>query len=199
MRIVVIGSTGVIGKAVTRALWERHEVIGVSRSSHPAVDITEYASIARLFTTITNIDGVVSCAGNAAWKPLLQLTDDDFEMSLHDKLMGQVNVVRQALQRINDRGSITVTSGVLAGRPMHGSGAVSLVNAGLEGFIRSAALEAPRDIRVNIVSPPWVRETLIQLGMDPAAGLAAETVAKAYVAAVEGIHHGETIHATQFA
>jgi NAD(P)-dependent dehydrogenase (short-subunit alcohol dehydrogenase family) len=199
MRIVVIGSTGVIGKAVARALWERHEVIGVSRSSTPPVDITDYASIAKLFATVTNIDGVVSCAGSAAWKPLLQLTDDDFEMSLHDKLMGQVNVVRQALQRINDRGSITVTSGVLAGRPMHGSGAVSLVNAGLEGFIRSAALEAPRDIRVNIVSPPWVRETLLQLGMDPAAGLAADTVAKAYVAAVEGIHHGETIHATQFA
>jgi NAD(P)-dependent dehydrogenase (short-subunit alcohol dehydrogenase family) len=199
MKVVVIGASGTIGRAVARALWERHEVIGVSRTSTPSVDITDYASIAKLFTTITNIDAVVSCAGTAAWKPLLQLTDDDFEMSLHDKLMGQVNVVRQALQRINDRGSITVTSGVLAGRPMHGSGAVSLVNAGLEGFVRAAAIEAPRDIRVNIVSPPWVRETLIKLGMDPAVGLPAETVAKAYVAAVEGIHHGATIDAAMFA
>ena len=43
---------------------------------------------------------------------------------------------------------------------MAGSAAVSLVNAGLEGFVRAAALEAPRGIRVNVVSPPWVTETL---------------------------------------
>lgn len=43
---------------------------------------------------------------------------------------------------------------------MPGSAAVSLVNSALEGFGRAAALEAPRGIRVNVVSPPWVTETL---------------------------------------
>jgi len=43
---------------------------------------------------------------------------------------------------VRDQGSITVTSGHLAQMPMVGSAAVSLVNAGVEGFARAAALEA---------------------------------------------------------
>ena len=74
--------------------------------------------------------------------------------------------------------------------PMPGSASVSMVNAGLEGFVRAAALEMPRRLRINAVSPPWVKETMVKLGMDPATGLAAADVAKAYVAAVEGSHQG---------
>ena len=60
---------------------------------------------------------------------------------------------------------------VLSQKPMVGSGAISLLNSGLEGFVRAAALEAPRGIRVNVVSPPWVSETLRQMGQDPSHGL----------------------------
>jgi NAD(P)-dependent dehydrogenase (short-subunit alcohol dehydrogenase family) len=76
---------------------------------------------------------------------------------------------------------------------MLGSAAISLVNAGLEGFVRAAALEAPRGIRVNVVSPPWVSETLVQLGQDPQGGLPAAVVARAYVQAVEGSMTGQVI------
>ena len=65
-----------------------------------------------------------------------------------------------------------------------------MVNAGLEGFVRAAALEMPRNLRINDVSPPWVKETMVKLGMDPTSGLASADVAKAYVAAVEGSHQG---------
>jgi NAD(P)-dependent dehydrogenase (short-subunit alcohol dehydrogenase family) len=197
MKVIVIGSTGTIGSAVVRALSARHEVIGISRHSSPAVDITQPATIAKLFATVTNIDAVVSCAGGGVFKPLAQLTDADFETSLHDKLMGQANVIRHALDRINDRGSITVTSGVLAQRPMQGSAAISMLNAGLEGFVRAAALEAPRQIRVNVVSPPWVDVTLKAFGMDPSGGIPAEQVARAYVAAVEGTETGATFDPTK--
>jgi NAD(P)-dependent dehydrogenase (short-subunit alcohol dehydrogenase family) len=71
--------------------------------------------------------------------------------------MGQVNVVREALGRVRDRGVVVGAIGILARPPMAGSGAVSLVNASLEGFVRAAALEGSRGIRVNVVSPPWVR------------------------------------------
>ena len=107
--------------------------------------------------------------------------------------MGQVNLIRAALPVIRDNGSITVTSGVLAKYPMIGSGAVSLVNAGLEGFTRVAALEATRAVRVNVVSPGWVKETMVKFGMDPTPGKAAVDVARAYVEAVEGSMNGETI------
>ena len=65
-----------------------------------------------------------------------------------------------------------------------------MVNAGLEGFVRAAALEMPRKLRINAVSPPWVKETMVKLGMDPISGLASAEVPKAYVAAVEGSHQG---------
>jgi hypothetical protein len=48
----------------------------------------------------------------------------------------------------------------------------------------------PRNLRINAVSPPWVKETMVKLGMDPTSGLASADVAKAYVAAVEGSHQG---------
>jgi NAD(P)-dependent dehydrogenase (short-subunit alcohol dehydrogenase family) len=199
MQIVVIGATGVIGQAVTSALSSRHQVIGVSRHSQPAVDIEDSASVAALFRALPAVDAVVCCAGGAAFKPLGQLTGEDFAMSLRNKLMGQVNVVRAALDKVRDGGSIAITSGVLAHQPMPGSAAVSLVNAGLEGFVRAAALEAPRGIRVNVVSPPWVKETLAKLKMPDAPGsLPAATVARAYVAAVEGQHRGETLDPARF-
>ena len=128
---------------------------------------------------------MVCCAGGARWGPVANLTDDDFGFSLPYNLMGQVSVVRVAKDLVKDGGSITVTSGILANNPIPGSAAVSLVNAGLEAFVRAAGLEMPRGVRVNVVSAPWVKETLQGRKME-SHSLAAADVAKAYVAAVEG-------------
>jgi NAD(P)-dependent dehydrogenase (short-subunit alcohol dehydrogenase family) len=70
---------------------------------------------------------------------------------------------------------------------------ISMVNAGLEGFVRAAALELPRGFHINAVSPPWAIETLKTLGMDPAIGIPAEEVARAYVASVEGTGTGQIL------
>jgi NAD(P)-dependent dehydrogenase (short-subunit alcohol dehydrogenase family) len=66
--------------------------------------------------------------------------------------------------------AITLTSGILSRKPMVGGAVVSLVNAGLEGFARAAALEVPQGIHVNVVSPPWVTEPNKALKMDPSPG-----------------------------
>jgi NAD(P)-dependent dehydrogenase (short-subunit alcohol dehydrogenase family) len=197
MKIVIIGATGTIGKAVAAALRGKHEVIAVSRSAADyRADITDKSSLEKAFAAIGKVDAIVSAAGGAVFKPLAALTDADFEKCLHDKLMGQVNVVRVGSQYVRSGGSITITSGVLAGEPMPGAAAISMVNAGLEGFGRAAALELGNEkIRVNVVSPPWVTETLIAYKMDPANGLPAAEVAKAYVKSVEGEATGLIIDA----
>ena len=197
MKIIVIGSTGVIGSAVAKALAGKHEVIGVHRKSDPAVDVEKPATIAALFDKVRDVDAVVSCAGNAVFKPLAELADADYEFCLHSKLMGQAAVIREALKHLRDGGSVTVTSGVLAQHAMAGAAAISMVNAGLEGFTRGAALEAPRGIRVNVVSPGWVTETLVAMKMDPSHGMPAAEVARAYVASVEGKLTGQTINPTK--
>jgi len=196
MRILVIGASGTIGKAVVDALSGGNEVIRASSKTSPTkVDIANANSIRGMYHSLGRVDHVVCCAGNAKFGPLEQLSDDDFRFCLDHKLMGQVNVVRYGFENVNDGGSFTVTSGVLAQNPMKGSSAISLVNAGLEGFVRAAALEAPRGIRVNVVSPPWVTETLIAYKMDPSGGIPAAQVAKTYVKAVEGEDTGRTLAA----
>ncbi|MGZ8780096.1 MAG: short chain dehydrogenase [Thermoanaerobaculia bacterium] len=195
MRILVIGAHGTIGREIVKALSGEHEVLGASRSdSDITVDIRDVASIRAMYERVGPIDAVISAAGSGAWKPLDQLTDDDFTRSLGYKLMGQVNVVRFGVEHVSDGGSITTTSGILSRLPMIGSAAISLVNAGLEGFTRAAALEAPRGIRVNVVSPPWVTETLVEMGApDLSHGLPAATVAQAYVRSVTGNETGQVI------
>lgn len=199
MKVVVIGATGTIGQAVVELLSTRHSVIPVGRSSGDyQVDIASKDSIQRLFEAIAPFDAVVSTAGQARFNSLEALSDEDFQFSLFNKLMGQVNLVRVGLPYIADNGSFTLTSGVLATEPMPGSTAISLVNAGLEGFVRAAALEMPRAIRVNVVSPPWVSETLEAMGKEGSGGMPAAHVAAAYVEAVESQRTGEVLDARGF-
>jgi NAD(P)-dependent dehydrogenase (short-subunit alcohol dehydrogenase family) len=193
MRVLLVGATGTIGRAVAAALAS-DEVVAVSRRSTPlSVDLAAPESIRTMYESVGRVDAVVCAAGEAKFAPLADLGDGDFEFSLRNKLMGQVNLVRLGFGHVRDRGSFTLTSGVLARSPMIGSGAISLVNAGLEGFVRAAALEAPRGIRVNVVSPPWVTETLRALGMDTSQGLPADVVARAYVRSVRGTDTGTVL------
>jgi NAD(P)-dependent dehydrogenase (short-subunit alcohol dehydrogenase family) len=199
MRVIVIGAAGTIGKAVVEALADRHEVVRVGRrSGDHQVDIASKDSIERFYAAVGPFDALVSAAGDARFGTLDSLTDEDFAFSLANKLMGQVNLVRAGLAHIRDAGSFTLTSGLLARYPAKGSGAITLVNAGLEGFARVAALEAPRGVRVNVVSPTWVSETLVAMGRDGSGGLPAATVARAYVESVEGTRTGEILDVRDF-
>jgi NAD(P)-dependent dehydrogenase (short-subunit alcohol dehydrogenase family) len=194
MRVLVVGGTGTIGRAVVAALEGHHEVVPVSfRRTAVTVDLVSPASIAAMYRQVGAVDAVVSAAGQAKFAPFADLTDADFAFSVANKLMGQVNLVRLGFPSVREKGSFTLTSGILARTPMVGSGAISLVNAAIEGFARAAALEAPRGIRVNVVSPPWVTETLQALGMDPARGMPAATAAQAYVQSVNGSQTGAVI------
>lgn len=199
MKIIVIGASGTIGQAVAEELSKEHDVVRVARSSGDyRADLTDADSLRQLFETCAPFEAVISCAGAARFASLDKLSDDDFAFSLQNKLMGQVNLARLALEFIADNGSITLTSGVLANEPMPGSGAISLVNAGLQGFVRAAALETPRGVRINIVSPPWVSETLEKLGRDVSTGMPAAQVAAAYRDSLESERSGVVIDARDF-
>jgi NAD(P)-dependent dehydrogenase (short-subunit alcohol dehydrogenase family) len=78
-----------------KALRPAHEIVEVNRSTGAIrADIRDVDSLKKMFAEAGKADAVVCAAGSAAWKPLDQLTDQDFADSLGYKLMGQVNVIR---------------------------------------------------------------------------------------------------------
>lgn len=193
MKILLIGATGTIGKAVAERMGNEHEVIAAgSTSGDVIVDLGNPESIKSMFRQVDEVDAVISTAGQANFGPLDQQTDDDYQLALNNKLMGQVNLVRIGRDYINQGGSITLTSGVLSRRPMPGSASISMVNGALESFVKAAALELNK-LRLNVVAPVFVKETMEMMGMDSAGGVSAADTAKAYTAAVTGTMHGETL------
>jgi NAD(P)-dependent dehydrogenase (short-subunit alcohol dehydrogenase family) len=193
---MVVGATGTIGRALVEALRGRHEVVEASyKKAAERVDIQDPKSIQDLYRRVGQLDAVVSSAGQAAWKSFPELTDADYDFSLRNKLLGQVNLVRYGVGNVRDGGSFVLTSGMLARSPTPDSAAVSLVNSAVEGFVGAAALALPRGIRINTISPGWVSETLAEMGQDPQSGIPAKDVARVYVNTLDGKGSGEVVPA----
>ena len=194
MKVIVIGATGVIGSEVVKVLSQRHEVLRCGWTTGEIdVDITSTTAIRGLFDATGTIDAIVCTAGDNRFGPMDELSDDDYALGFSSKLMGQVNVVRIGHTYLRDNGSITLTSGVTGRRPIFGTTSIGMVNTAIEGFVRAAALELPRGLRINAVSPEWTVTTLGLFGMDPAVGIPAEEVARGYVESVEGSITGTVV------
>jgi NAD(P)-dependent dehydrogenase (short-subunit alcohol dehydrogenase family) len=191
MRILVVGASGTIGSEVSKRLSERHKVIAASRTGAVRVELADVDSIERMVKEVGSVDAVVCCAASGAFAPL-SAPDGEFWRGFDAKLVGQVNLLRRVLPVVRDDGSVTLTSGRLS-EPVSGSAGTYLINSGLDAFVPAAATELPRGIRLNVINPGWVRETLIAIGMDPSGGKSATEVAAAYVRSVEGKMNGQVL------
>jgi len=147
--------------------------------------MTVPASLKALFEKIGPVDAIVCAAGEAKFAPVDKATEQDWATSVNGKLMGQVNVVRFGAPFVREGGSITLVSGVLAHHPIPGSSVVSTVNAAVEAFAVACAVELGEKVRVNVVSPGWVTETLAAMGMDTAPGIPAAGVAEFFVRQID--------------
>lgn len=194
MKVLVVGSNGTIGKAVAGLLKEKGmEVIGVSRSGNPALDITNNSNIDMFFANLGEVDAIICAAGDTAFSSLNKVTDADIELSVNSKLLGQVNLVRKGLNNLRPGGVFVLTGGILAYSPIPQTSLISMVNIGLEGFARAAALELTEGRRIVVVHPSWVAETAAKIGMDPAPWPDAKKTATAYLEAIEGTNNGEPV------
>ncbi len=161
MKILLIGAQGTLGQAVAQELGARHALITAGRNSGDVrIDLADRASIAAALAQVGPVDAVVSTAGNVAFGGLLELTPEQWALGVNDKLMGQVNLALLAAPLLNDGGSITLTTGVLTQEPIRYGASATMVNAAIEGFVRAAAIELPRGIRINAVSPGVLTESM---------------------------------------
>lgn len=194
MKILVIGGTGTIGQAVVAELAQRHEVITAGMNHGDlSVDIGELASIKALYTQISSLDAVVMTVGKVHFAPLAEMNEASYSIGLSNKLMGQVNTVLEGIPHLNEGGSFTLTSGILNQDPIVQGSSAAMVNGGLEGFVKSAAIELPRGLRINVVSPTVITEALPSYG-PYFRGYVSVDVAKAalaYAKSVEGKQTGQ--------
>ncbi|MFJ8490040.1 short chain dehydrogenase [Streptomyces sp. NPDC094038] len=192
MKVLVIGATGTLGGAVADALKASHQVVEASRRGPVRVDLEDPSSVDMLLSEVPDLDAVVCCAANGPLADLAPASDDEIAAGVRAKLLGQVAVARKAVGHLRDGGSVTLTAGTSVA-PLVGGSPGALINGGLEGFVRNAATDLPRNLRINVISPGWIRETLESMGMDPADGVPVSVVARAYVEAVEGTAQGRTV------
>jgi NAD(P)-dependent dehydrogenase (short-subunit alcohol dehydrogenase family) len=194
MRILLAGATGTLGTYVGKELAARgHDILAVARSSGDLrYDITDPAQVSAMYDRAGRVDAVVSTAGHTPFKTITELSAEHYLAAYHGKVAGQIELVRQGLTRVRERGSFTLISGVLAREPIPSGSAASMANGALEAFVRAAAIEvAPQ--RINAISPTVFTESLGTYGdyfpgMEP---VPLARVAQAYVRSVEGALTGQ--------
>ncbi|MDG3085512.1 short chain dehydrogenase [Vibrio hannami] len=196
-KVLILGATGLIGNAISELLEGKAEVIKAS-FSHPEnkVDISEPESLKALFEKVGKVDAIVCTAGMAEFVPWEQATDAQWDFGIKNKMMGQINTIRFGEKYVNDGGAIVLSTGVLAQYPMPGSGVLTTVNAAVEAAIKASVTEI-EGIRINAVSPGWVAETMVAMGMDPEPGLPAKDVAQYYVDLIDSSNSGDIVVAAK--
>ncbi len=194
MKIIVVGGTGTLGKVVVSKLEKNHDVIAVGRNTKISVDITDHNSIRAMYEKIGKFDALVSTTGKVSFKPLQELSHEDFNLGLQNKLMGQVQLVTEGLKYIKLGGSFTLTTGILNEEPILGGVSAAMVNGAIEGFVKAASLEMIKNnARINVVSPSVITEALgvyadFFKGFE---SVGASTIANAFVKSIEGIETGK--------
>lgn len=185
MKALVLGHTGLIGSNVTKLLQKKgYEVTGVSHKTTPALDINDPQSISHFFKNNFDFDHVIVTTGAAHFGKFQKMNQKDFEVGLRSKLMGQIIVTLEAFKQKQIQ-SVTLTSGTLSHSPIPESSGIALVNGALDSFVKSVNLDLKPKQRLNIVSPGWIKETMVKFGMDPVSGYSAEEVSQLYLKAIE--------------
>lgn len=179
-RVVVLGGTGGFGFAAAQAaLAEGARVLIASsnpdrvragveslggRAEGRTVDITDEAALAAFFDEAGALDHLVAAVGDPLPRASFRSTPASGAKGAFDvRFWGQYEAARLAAERIDRRGSITLTSGTSSQRGILGFVLGGAACGAVEALTRQLAVElAP--VRVNAVSAGVV-ETPLWSGM----------------------------------
>ncbi len=182
MTVIIIGAGGAIGKTITPAIQVVHKVITVGRNSGDIlVDISSVADLEHLFKQTGKVDAIICVAGDSVTSDLQSMDKEKFEVGIQQKLLAQTNLVLIGLDYLNDNGSLTLISGKMGERPAKGSTGKALANGAVNSFVMAAALEMPRGIRINTISPSKLSE------------ISPDDLIRAYQKCMETLINGEIV------
>lgn len=202
MKLLLIGGAGTIGAPVTAYFKaQQHEVFVAGRTSGDLpIDISDSASIRQGLESLPALDAIVCIAGEAKWAPFDQLTEADYYIGLRSKLMGQVNLARIGKDYLNPKGSITLSTGILADDPVLQTASAALVNGGIHSFVQAVALELERGLRINAVSLGMVADAYEKYkayfpGHNP---VPMDKAINAYIRSIQGRGTGQVIRVYEY-
>jgi len=196
MKILIIGGNGTIGKRVVEHFKQENEVLIAGRTSGDLkVDIADSQSIKAMFENSGKLDAIICVAGEAKWDDFDKLSEEDYYIGIKSKLMGQVNLVRIGQHYLNPKGSITLSTGILADDPVVKTTSAAMVNGGIHSFVKAVALEIENGIRINVVSSGMVEDAYDKYkdyfpGHNP---IPMKKMVNGFVRSVKGKGNGEII------
>lgn len=193
-RVLLVGGTGTIGRAVAECLADAYDVVIAARSGGDVqVDASSPDSVSRMFATLGQVDALVSTFGRAVPGGLADVSESDIMATFTGKVLAQVNLARLGLAHVRDGGSITLTGGVLSKEPVPGFAAVGIANGAIAGFCLAASADLGNRVRINCVSPVFVLESgpdRERLALSDSLVQTAAGTALAYRAAIESDRTG---------
>ncbi len=193
-KLILVGSTGVIGSKVKELLSTDYDIIDVNRTSGDYhVDVSDADAVEAMFKTIGHFDALIATSGSGKWGTIDEHSIQDFHDGLNSKLMGQINLVMLGRKYANKGASFVLSSGILAHETIVGGLSFGVINAGIEAFVRGAAHEM-KGMTINVVSPSFAKKTMEQMGMDPEEGIPAIEFAELYKLAIEEGDTGLVYH-----
>ncbi|ASR33806.1 hypothetical protein BAY61_01060 [Prauserella marina] len=162
MRVLAVGGAGTIGRRLVPALRSRgHEVVVAGRESGDVhVDLASPGTVEDMYHAVGAVDGVVSIAAHGALDEFGSLTSAELRENMRAKFFGQVDLVLAGQRHCADGASFTLTSGIFADEAWPGVTGGAVINAALHGFVLSAAVELPRGMRINAVSPTMIGDSV---------------------------------------
>lgn len=175
-KVIILGGSSGLGLATAiAAAGEGGELIIVSSNRERidkalselpptakgyAIDLSKESNIQAFFDSSGPFDHLVYTAGENLRLQTIDATDIDNVRHFFDlRFWGAFAAVKYAAAKINQGGSINLTSGIASLRPGKGWSVASAICGAMEGFVRAMAVElAP--IRVNSVMPGVIRTNL---------------------------------------
>jgi NAD(P)-dependent dehydrogenase (short-subunit alcohol dehydrogenase family) len=199
MSIIVVGGAGTIGRRLVPGLRSNgHDVVVAGRTSGDVhVDLTSHTTIEAMYREVTAVDSVVSIAAHGALDDFGTLTSDGLHENMRAKFFGQVDLVLTGQHHCADGASFTLTSGIFADRAWPHVTGGGVISGALHSFALSAAIELSRGMRINVVSPTMIGDSVDTFdehfpGMRP---VPMDELVDDYLHCVEGDDTGSIIRA----
>lgn len=128
--------------------------MGASAVETLQCDISSEADVVRACDTAKQLDVVVNVAGQMIYKPIAELSADDWHRLLGVNLIGAALFVREAFRRMTPGGAVVNVASIHAFQTSPLVAPYAAAKAGLASLTRTAAIEGePLGLRVNAVMP----------------------------------------------